>query len=365
MNRRQFLLASGLFITLPKTLLAETGDYSPVMSASRLEKGKFRIGQWQKDGWATAADIPHRGHDSCAHSKNQELLFFSRRPDREIFILDARNGQPKQQVMAQDGYHYYGHGCLDAQERFLYTTENHVAGDGQGAIGVYDSQDNYRFVKHLSCAGIGPHQLAMMPDNKTLVVAVGGIKTLPQHGRDTLNFDSMAPALNYIDIDSGELLESQASPHQHLSLRHLDVGSKGLVVVGGQYQGSLPAPLPLVYQHQRGKPLQAMDTGDVPLRLNKSYVASISIDSLQHYAVSTCPRDNTVCLWNLANGQLQQSFRLLDCAGAVYDARYQQFILSNGRGQLMALSPGSPALRPLAYASGIHWDNHLRLAQPS
>lgn len=369
MKRRDFIFASGLLLALPPRLWAAGSDtdYSPIISASRLGKGQYRIGRWGQNRsgegqWTAAADIGHRGHDSQFHRQRNELLFFSRRPGREIFIIDGASGELKQQVNASEGYHYYGHGCLSADGRYLYTTENHITGHGQGAIGIYDCANNYALVRHIDCHGIGPHQIALMPDQQTLVVAVGGIKTLPDSGRNTLNFAAMAPALHYLDRDSGELLEAIASPHKHLSLRHLDVSPTGAVVVGGQFQGQLPAPLPLVYHHQRGGQLQALETGDIPLALDNSYVASVSIDDRGAFAVSTCPRDDMVCLWNLAEGQLAGSHRLRDVAGAIYDPRYKQFILSNGGGQLMGLRPDAPRLFTLDYASGVHWDNHLRLA---
>lgn len=363
MKRRDFLFASGMLLALPTPLWGRNSErYSPVISAARLGKGEYRIGRWDQNHWTAAADIGHRGHDSQFHRQRNELLFFSRRPGREIFIIDGGSGQLKRQVEASEGYHYYGHGCLSADGRYLYTTENHVAGDGQGAIGVYDCVNDYALVRHLDCAGIGPHQIALMPDQQTLVVAMGSIKTLPDSGRVTLNFDAMAPALHYIDRHSGMLLEAVPSPHQHLSLRHLDVSPTGTVVVGGQFQAELPTPLPLVYQHRRGGELQALALGDVPLVLDSSYVASVSIDDQGKFAVTTCPRDDVVCLWNLAEGHLASSYRLPDVAGTIYDARHQQFILSNGGGQLMGLRPGSPRLFALDYASGVHWDNHLRLA---
>lgn len=363
MKRRDFLLASGVLMSLPSAMwAADSRTFSPILSACRLNKGAFRVGRWDTDQWTATADIGHRGHDSCVHRQRGELLFFSRRPGREILVLDANSGTLKQLVIASEGYHYYGHGCLSADGRFLYTTENHVTGDGRGAIGIYDCANNYALVDHFDCGGVGPHQIALMPDGDTLVVAVGGIKTLPAQGRKTLNFDTMAPALHYLDRVSGTLLEQVASPHPHLSLRHLDVAGDGSVVVGGQFQAELPAPLPLVYRHRRGGDLQPLDVGDAPLTLDSSYVASISIDDQQSYAVSTCPRDDTVCLWHLPSATLARSYRLRDCAGVVYDPRYQQFILSNGGGQLMALRPDSPSLVTLNYAAGVHWDNHLRLA---
>lgn len=364
MQRRHFVLASGALLGLPFIgawpALAKSAKFTPVLSAASDGSGKH-IGVWNDDHWQLSQTISHRGHDSLFHHQRQELVFFSRRPGREMFVIDAKQGALLHTVVSEDGYHYYGHGCLSANGRYLYTSENHVAGDGAGSIGIYDCQENYQCLGHMDCGGIGPHELALMPDNETLVIAIGGIKTLPASGRTTLNPNSMAPALHYLDIASGQLVERQAAPHFQLSLRHLDVSSSGEVIVGAQFQGNLPSHLPLVYRHKRGENLTPLSYGDLPLQFKQDYIASVSIDEHGEYAVTSCPRDNVVCLWNLATGKLQQLYALRDSAGAVYDAAYQQFILSNGNGQLMALTPGKARLRPLAYAPGTHWDNHLTL----
>ena len=364
MQRRRFILASGALLSMPliaaRPALAASAKFTPVLSAASDSNGRY-IGVWQDKHWQVSQSIPHRGHDSLFHRQRQELVFFSRRPGREMYIIDAKQGSLLHTVNSDDGYHYYGHGCLSADGRYLYTTENHFAGDGGGSIGIYDCQQDYQCIGHLNCDGIGPHELALMPDGKTLAIAMGGIKTLPASGRTTLNPDTMSPALHYLDIASGRIVERQAAPHFQLSLRHLDVAPNGQIIIGAQYQGSLPSRLPLVYSHQRGENLTAMSYGDIPLQFKQDYIASISIDELGKYAVTSCPRDNLVCLWDLSKRQLQQAYPLRDSAGAIYDPTYQQFILSNGNGQLMALKPGQTSLTPLAYAAGTHWDNHLTL----
>ncbi|MFT4918685.1 MAG: hypothetical protein ACI8RU_001302 [Zhongshania aliphaticivorans] len=364
MQRRRFILASGALLSMPwmgaSPALAKTAKFTPVISAASDGEGKH-IGVWRDDHWQVFQTIAHRGHDSLYHRQRRELVFFSRRPGREMYIVDSKHGGLLHTISSENGYHYYGHGCLSADGRYLYTTENHIAGDGAGSIGVYDCQQDYQCVGHMDCDGIGPHELALMPDGKTLAIAIGGIKTLPASGRKTLNPDTMTPALHYLDIASGQVVERHAAPHFQLSLRHLDVSSSGQVIIGAQFQGSLPSRLPLVYSHQRGGALTAMSYGELPLQFKQDYIASISIDTQGIHAVTSCPRDNLVCLWDLRSLQLQGVYPLRDSAGAIYDAAYQQFILSNGNGQLMALKPEQAKLIPLAYAPGTHWDNHLTL----
>jgi hypothetical protein len=364
MQRRHFIRASSALLCMPfitaQQALAKPAKFTPVLSAASDDSGKH-IGVWRDDHWQLSQTIPHRGHDSLFHHQRQELVFFSRRPGCEMYIIDAKQGALLHTISSEDGYHFYGHGCLSEDGRYLYTSENHIADDGAGSIGIYDCQQRYQCIGHMDCDGIGPHELALMPDGMTLAIAIGGIKTLPESGRTTLNPDTMAPALHYLDIASGQVVERLAAPHFQLSLRHLDVSPNGQVIIGAQFQGPLPSGLPLVYQHRRGEKLTAMAYDDLPLQFKQDYIASVCIDEHGKYAVTSCPRDNLVCLWDLSKGKLHQLYSLRDSAGAVYDAAYQQFILSNGRGQLMALKPGNARLSALAFAPGTHWDNHLTL----
>lgn len=369
MQRRQFLFGSGALLCAPLALTAapnsqaaelQSQDFSPLLSAATDDSGN-RIGVWQKDGWRYSQAIPHRGHDSVYHRQRKELLFFSRRPGRELYVLDADTGTLLHNISSKDGYHYYGHGCLSHDGHYLYTTENNIAKDGAGAIGIYDCENDYRCLGHMDCEGIGPHDLALMPDGNTLVIAIGGIKTLPSSGRTTLNADTLAPRLHYLDLPTQRVVEKVAAPHYQLSLRHLDVSPDGSVLVGAQFQGHLPSDQALVYFHRRGETLTAMNTDELPLHFKRDYIASVCIDDHGKWAVTSCPRDNLVCLWDMQTQSLSQVWMLRDCAGAVYDAAYQQFILSNGDGQLLGLIPGKSKLKQLAYSAGTHWDNHLTL----
>jgi hypothetical protein len=54
-------------------------------------------------------------------------------------------------------------------------------------IGVRDASAGYRHIGELPSHGIGPHDLALLSDERTLVVANGGIRTHPDRRREELN----------------------------------------------------------------------------------------------------------------------------------------------------------------------------------
>ena len=90
-------------------------------------------------------------------------------------------------------------------------------------IGVRDATDGYKQIGEFRAHGIEPHDIALLPDGRTLVVANGGIRTHPDRGGEELNLASMRPSLVYVDVQTGDLLEEhRLAPALHqLSIRHL------------------------------------------------------------------------------------------------------------------------------------------------
>src|SRR3546814_20493551 len=84
----------------------------------------------------------------------------------------------RRQLGAPDGRHFYGHAVFDRAERLLYTTENDYEA-GRGVIGVWDADAGYARAGELDAHGIGPHDLALGPDGRSLVIANGGLLTHP------------------------------------------------------------------------------------------------------------------------------------------------------------------------------------------
>ena len=100
-----------------------------------------------------------------------------------------------------------------------------------------------------------PHDVALLADGRTMVIANGGIKTHPDSGADELNLPDMKPSLVYVDLATGDLVEEQilaAELHQ-LSIRHLALAASDTVVFGCQYRGPEDDAPPLLGFHRRGE----------------------------------------------------------------------------------------------------------------
>src|SRR3546814_17224363 len=93
-----------------------------------------------------------------------------------------------------------------AYEMRISDWSSDVCSSDLGCIGIYDATAGYRREAELEAYAIGPHEMVLLSDGRTLAVANGGIQTHPARRREKLNIDTMQPSLAYIDAESGALL---------------------------------------------------------------------------------------------------------------------------------------------------------------
>ena len=195
------------------------GRCSPSAGCTR-SRGRGRAGRRRR---------PRRGRPEPARSRARRLPAAGRRrggrlrpPARHLrrrVRAARRPGAPPLRHPADR--HFYGHGVFDPTGRLLFATENDVA-SGQGVLGVYDAADGYRRVGELPAHGVGPHDVALLPDGRTLAVANGGILTRPETGRAKLNLGTMRPSLSYVEAGAAACSRSAAGVDlRQLSIRHL------------------------------------------------------------------------------------------------------------------------------------------------
>ena len=202
------LLAGGIAGSLlPASVRSEAAapDAPLYLSARAGTAGDDRASGFSADG-ARVFDLPlpGRGHSFAVHPDGSVAVHFARRPGRFALVLDLGQGTVARTVAAPDGRHFYGHGVFSPDARLLYATENDFVGE-RGVIGVYDAARGYARVGELPSHGIGPHEIALLSDGETLVVANGGIATHPDLPRVKLNLPTMAPSLCFVDRRSGAL----------------------------------------------------------------------------------------------------------------------------------------------------------------
>lgn len=353
LSRRLLLALLAAGAVRPGAALAN--EVSGFLAAWQAQDGGYRAGVLTAAGKTLhALDLPARAHGMACDAAGRQAVIFARRPGRFAVALDVRTGARQVEIEAAPGRHFYGHGCFSADGRRLYATENDYQGE-RGVIGVYDAADGFRRIGELSSHGVGPHEIRMSADGKTLIVANGGILTHPEAPRAKLNLPEMAPSVVFLEAGSGRLLQQVAPPPalHRLSLRHLDVSRAGEVVVVAQWEGDPLAQPPLIGLTGLGKALRLVSAPERIQAGLRNYCGSVAFSNDGRRFAVTSPRGGLATLWRNDGGFIG-AFDLPDVCAV--DATEAGFRLTSGEGDLAEVQGGR--LIPLD-RSPRRFDNHL------
>lgn len=352
-NRRGFLtglLASGL---VPTSTWADVGSPS-FLAAARLPDDGFALCGIDAAGAILfQIPIPTRGHAAAANPVRAEAVAFARRPGTFASIINCASGIEIARLSCPEGRHFYGHGTFSGDGETLFTTENDYEA-GQGQLGVWDATQGYARVDEFASGGIGPHDIRLLPDSDTLVVANGGIDTHPDTGRTKLNLSTMRPNLSYLGF-SGTLLDQMELPADLFSnsIRHLDVSLDGQVAIGMQWQRDRSSSPALVGLHRAGDTMALMQA---PLNVHRDalgYVGSIAFSGNNAQLAVTCPRGGCVQVFDAVTCKFVNSHKAPDASGITGFG--DGFVVSSGTGQLRTIGID----RTMSVNHPLEWDNHL------
>lgn len=322
--------------------------------------------------WLTNGEQPvtalsgFRGHGAASDPVNpQRLVMFARRPGWQGILIDVTDTRQVRTFDAAPGCFMHGHGCFSADGQWLYSTESEIE-SGIGKVVVRNSH-TLAVEQMFDSAGIGPHDIARMPDGQRLVVANGGLLTHPDTGRKVLNLASMQSNLTYLDINTGTVMEQLTLPYQKASIRHLDVAPDGTVAVATQVQREAMTDnelVPLAALHRPGSgshELLSLDSPDGLMTRFNDYMGSVRINPATGLAGFTSPRGNLAAFWDIHSGELAGYHAFFDVCGLTVSADQQRFVLSNSAGEIRQLDARTLKERtPLRQRfDGLHWDNHL------
>ncbi|MEX2630221.1 MAG: DUF1513 domain-containing protein [Tistlia sp.] len=334
------------------------------LSACADREGRFYAGGFTAEGeLAYRVALPQRGHALAVAPGGDLAVQFARRPGTYALVFDARDGSGARLVANAEGRRFNGHGTFSAGGRLLYASENDFEGE-RGVVGVYDRGDGFRRVAELPSHGLGPHDLCLLPDGQTLVVANGGIQTDPELGRIKLNIPTMAPSLAYLDRRDGTLLRKVVLPRElHMaSIRHLAVRRDGLVAFALQYEGPRGDLVPLVATHRGDAPEARLFQGpERTLRALDHYVGSAALDAGGRYLAVSSPRGGVVQVWDIETAAPVCSATIPDGCGVAALSGSGLFLASSGAGGAFLLEAASGTCRPLEAPAlqALRWDHHI------
>ena len=381
-DRRRFMgwaAASGLSAVAPGAVRAAASDAaqpgpprphpgldgreSSLYVAARKNAGRFEAALFNAQGRdQRVVPLPGRGHSFAIDAARGRVVAFGRQPGFFAIAFDVAGKHPPQTLDAAPGRHFFGHGVYSPDGKLMVATENDYEAS-RGVLGLYDASEGggYRRMREVSTQGIGPHEVVLMPDGRTLCVANGGILTHPDYGKLQLNADDMRPSLAYIDMHSGDLLEQVFldAALNRLSIRHLVVDGAGAVWFGCQHTGPAGERPPLVGRHRAGGPPQLFTGPDGALRGMRNYVGSLACDASGTRIATSSPVGGQIMYWDAASGRSLGVTQMFDGCG-VAPLAGKGFLASSGQGELARLLPSKRERETLTSAPDLAWDNHLR-----
>ena len=360
MDRRELLLglaATTAMLSLPRDAVALAAAEC-FAAARKDDRGTYSAAMFSLNGDLKSVELPGRGHDIALRPDGGEWVAFARHPGKFGVAVPTGSRAPKW-FSSKPDRHFFGHGVFSPDGKLLYATENDYE-HARGVIGVRDATDDYKQIGEFASYGLEPHDIALLGDGRTLVIANGGIETHPDYGSRELNLADMQPSLVYLDLPTGDLLEQLVLPaHLHqLSIRHLALATKDTVVFGCQYRGPEADAPPLIGFHRCGEEaviVSAPSTTQVALR---NYVGSVAADSAGTIVAASSPKGGLVTYWDVAAQRYLGSTDLNDGCGLAPMRHRASFLLTSGEGWLASADASGQMERE---ASNYHWDNHAIL----
>lgn len=301
--------------------------------------------------------LPSNAHSFAVNPSNKNIIVaLPGLPGTRAAVVDSSSGEKLTIIKSQKGRHFNGHGCFSPDGLFLFSSEN-IGETAEGVITVRDGRD-FSFIREISGYGIGPHDIRLLPDGITLVVASGGIQTHPDSGKRELNNNRLESALLFIDSRNGKLLMRREIPVPRLSIRHIDIGLNGEVLVACQYKGKKQMPKLVGIQSGKGQ-IEMLEIDDNDLWQMKNYTASARIASSGIAAV-TCPRGDRVTFWDLKDKKFLTSLKIKDASGVEVSVDGKHFIISANVGELYNVDTSNFQSKPLGKVwHNAKWTNHM------
>ncbi|HJT11185.1 MAG TPA: DUF1513 domain-containing protein [Dongiaceae bacterium] len=357
-ERRTFLAAGAAALFAGKRARADSGGR--YLSAAATFMGRHAVVAVDEDGEiAFDLDLADRGHGLAVRPGSSEAICFARRPGRFALVLDALAGTVVTEIPAASSRHFSGHGLFVQGGDVLLATENDELRH-EGVIGVYDACANYKRVGEFPTFGIGPHDLALLSDGRTLVIANGGIDKRHDDtgGRKLVDIRS---DLVYLDWPSERLLERAVLEPQlaRLSIRHLALTEAGDVAAALQDSADVPdLDFPLGFLHRAGSAPRWLAPPDGGWARLRGYCGAAAVDRGSGLIAMSAPRGNCVGLWD-ESGAALEALAIHDGCGLSATGTAGEILVSSGSGELFAVSRDAAAPAARGTSGEFRFDNHM------
>ncbi|MBK7845723.1 MAG: DUF1513 domain-containing protein [Bdellovibrionales bacterium] len=248
MNRRQALYAItgglalsgslGLGMRLLRRQFFRSGEASAItLGSDRVTKDTFLTEAFLDSHRIEQVELPMKEGHSALCLPERKLVCIGHKSTTSLF-LDSDNKVIKE-IKAPKGYMYGGHGLVFLnQKRVLITAHAAIASSEKdsGLIQVF-SLDKMELIQQFSSHGIHPHEIRLLPGEKSYVVTHYGMLSEennpnPQH----FTFGVLNPKLSVFSVETNLPIVHHSVTPNYAIFTHMDIGSDGLVYgVNNQY----------------------------------------------------------------------------------------------------------------------------------
>ncbi|GLQ08417.1 hypothetical protein GCM10007913_03490 [Devosia yakushimensis] len=357
-QRRAFLKAAGAGFAaslLPRQLLALERNELVFASSVQTSAGKYgAVLMGERGDVISQIALPDRGHDITISAEAGRGVVFARQPGTFAVVFDPAGREAPVTLTSIEGRHFFGHGVFSPDGRLLYATESDFEA-ARGVIGIYDATDGYKRVGEFPTYGTGPHEMLLMPDGVTFVVANGGIETHPDYGRAELNLDTMDPSVVFIDRRDGHLigqLRLESGLHQ-LSIRHMAVDARGRAWFGCQYKGAPSDSPQLVGYATADGEIRLIELPIDTLRDLRNYVGSVAVSADGGTVAVSSPEGDLLVAIDAEGGRPVLVETLRNGCGLAADG--SGFVATSGMGEMIGIAGAERDRQKFDFS----FDNHM------
>jgi uncharacterized protein len=365
LTRRQCLLAAAGLAgwTAPSLAFSASGTGTTLAAAWEADN-RYQIGliAVNEQGFSIqhATPVPTRPHALLVEAGGS-LLAVARRPGD--WLVRWRPGQPEQKPQWHwiDGdRRFNGHAVPSADGGMLWTTETDLE-TAEGRLGVR-TPASLEKIDEWTTHGMDPHELLVLPQRVgafpagTLVVANGGIATLPETGRTKRDTARMDASLVALHPRTGARLGQWRLADPYLSVRHLAWDARNQRL-GIALQAEHPSP-----DDRWRAPVLAIWDGECLAASPKApdlrgYGGAVAALPEGGFLVG-CPRANVVAAFD-GQGRWSHNLSLAEaCAVAVGPS---QWWAGGSTGVLHANNPSHSSPNLAAAKTIPRWDNHWQV----
>ncbi len=356
LDRRTFLQACGVAFVAgldPLRALALEASDAVFVAACKRADGRHAAALFTERGDILhVEDCPGRAHDVTVCPASGRVAAFARRPGTFALVFDPKETREPVVITSAPGRHFYGHGAFSPDGHLMYATENDFDA-ARGVVGVYDATDGFKRIGEFDSHGVGPHELLLTDNGRTMVVANGGIETHPDYGRAKLNLDRMQPSIAFLEAATGRLIEQHGCEQRwrQLSMRHLAFDGRGDLWFGCQYQGRAGDRPPLIGRIRRGGEARLIALPEPQQHAMRNYIGSVAASRDGTHLAFSAPRGGVIVVTD-TNGRLLETFALRAGCGIV--AVDDSFLATSGDGRIARLDEGRPPV-----STDLLWDHHI------